>query len=426
MAVRLSLPVDVVEAAAEAPIALGPSHERGGIMDQQLFLRPTAVIMQPETLCNLDCTYCYLPFRHERNTMTLAVAEAVAASVRPWAASGTVEVCWHGGEPLATGRVQLGRLMDAFAGIDVKHVVQTNATLIDEAWCEFFAERDVHVGVSIDGPPADNASRIDRRRMPTQAKALRGIELLRAHGHEIHAIAVVSNPTPERARRLYAFAVECGIAHLGVNIEEQEGVNVATNAHSQVVVTDFWTTLAASWREKPTVRVRELERAFSYAGAVLRRDNATHRDGALFDPLPTVGYDGSVTLISPELAGFNSNRGTFSSGNVLQNTLNEIIEQSTTEDSWVAEFSQGVKACQLTCQYFDFCGGGHPANRYFEHGRMDGTTTNYCRNSKISLLEGVLRLDQSTATGDQDSGVSNDARGLAEQDRSATYADQRI
>ncbi|MGW4206691.1 radical SAM protein [Lentzea sp. NPDC004789] len=283
-------------------------------MDQQLFLRPTSVIMQPETLCNLDCTYCYLPFRHERNTMKLAVAQAVAASVRPWAASGTVEVCWHGGEPLATGRAHLGRLMDAFAGIDVKHVVQTNATLIDDAWCEFFAERDLHVGVSIDGAPADNTSRVDRRQMPTQAKAVRGIELLRAHGHEVHAIAVVSDPTPERARRLYAFAVECGIAHLGVNIEEQEGVNVSTNAHRQDVVTDFWTTLAASWRENPAVRVRELERALSYAGAVLRRDSATHRDETLFDPLPTVGHDGSVTLISPELAGFNSNRGTFSSG----------------------------------------------------------------------------------------------------------------
>jgi hypothetical protein len=138
-------------------------------VDQQLFLRPTTVIMQPETLCNLDCTYCYLPFRHERNTMTLAVAEAVAASVRPWAASGTVEVCWHGGEPLATGRAHLGRLMDAFAGIDVKHVIQTNATLIDEAWCEFFAERDVHVGISIDGPPADNASRIGSTPSPWSA-----------------------------------------------------------------------------------------------------------------------------------------------------------------------------------------------------------------------------------------------------------------
>ncbi|HUQ56001.1 cyclophane-forming radical SAM peptide maturase AmcB [Lentzea sp.] len=395
-------------------------------MDQQLYLRPTAVIMQPETLCNLDCTYCYLPFRHERNTMALAVARAVAASVRPWAASGTVEVCWHGGEPLATGRARLGQLMDAFAGIDVKHVVQTNATLIDEAWCEFFAARDVHVGVSIDGPPADNASRVDRRRMPTQAKALRGVELLRAHGHKVHAIAVVSDPTPKRARRLYAFALECGIAHLGVNIEEQEGVNVSTNAHRQDVVTDFWTTLAESWRENPACRVRELERALGYASAVLRRDSATHRDGVLIDPLPTVGHDGSVTLISPELAGFDSIRGTFSSGNVLHNTLNEIIERSATEEPWVSEFFRGVKNCRLTCPYFDFCGGGHPANRYFEHGRMDGTATNYCRNSKISLLEGVLRLDQSTATGNQDLGVSNDARGPADQDRSATCADQRF
>jgi uncharacterized protein len=395
-------------------------------VDQQLFLRPGSVIMQPETLCNLDCTYCYLPFRHERNTMPLAVAQAVAASVSSWTASKTVEVCWHGGEPLATGRLHLGRLMDAFAGIDVKHVIQTNATLIDEAWCEFFAERDVHVGVSIDGPPADNASRIDRRRMPTQAKALRGIELLQAHGHAVHAIAVVSDPTPERARRLYDFAAQCGIAHLGVNIEEQEGVNVATNAHHQDAVTDFWTTLAAHWRANPVVRIREVERALGYASAVLRHDNTTRRAGALIDPLPTVGYDGSVTLISPELAGFSSDRGAFSSGNVLEDSLDEIIERSASEDSWISEFSRGVETCKHTCQYFDFCGGGHPANRYFEHGRFDGTTTNYCRNSKISLLEGVLRLDQSENTGDQDLGVSDDARGSADQNRSTAYTDQRV
>jgi uncharacterized protein len=262
--------------------------------------------------------------------------------------------------------------------------------------------------------------------MPTQAKALRGIELLRAHGHEVHAIAVVSDPTPERARRLYDFAAECGIAHLGVNIEEQEGVNVATNARHQDTVTEFWTALAAHWRANPVVRIRELERALGYASAVLRRDIATHRAGALIDPLPTIGHDGSVTLISPELAGFNSDRGTFSSGNVLVDTLDEIIERSASEESWVSEFSRGVEACKLTCQYFDFCGGGHPANRYFEHGRLDGTTTNYCRNSKITLLEGVLRLEQSATTGDQDPGVSNDARGSTDQDRPTTRTDQRV
>lgn len=396
-------------------------------MGELIFLRPKSVIMQPETLCNLDCTYCYLPFRHKRNTMPVAVAQAVAESVRPWSVCGTVEVCWHGGEPLATGRVHLGRLMDAFAGLDVKHVIQTNATLIDESWCEFFAVRDVHVGISIDGPLSDNASRVDRRQMPTHGKAMRGIELLREHGHDVHAIAVVSDPTPERARRLYDFAAECGIAHLGINIEEQEGVNHTTNSHPEAAVTDFWTALTKSWRENPAVRVRELERALGYVGAVLQRNGATHREKPLVDPLPTIGYDGSVTLISPELAGFSSDRGTFSSGNVLHDTLDEIIEQAAVDErSWVSEFARGISACQRMCQYFDFCGGGHPANRYFEHGRMDGTTTNYCRNSKISLLEGVLRLDKPNTVGGQNPGVPNSTRGSTEQDQPTAHAGQRV
>jgi uncharacterized protein len=56
----------------------------------------------------------------------------------------------------------------------------------------------------------------------------------------------------------------------------------------------------------------------------------------------------------------------------------------------VKEFVEGVEACRSTCPYFGFCGGGHAANRFFEHGRFDGTETEHCRNSKMSLLEGVL------------------------------------
>ncbi len=39
--------------------------------------------------------------------------------------------------------------MTPFKG--VKHSVQTNAALLDDAWCDFLLEHDVHVGVSIDG-----------------------------------------------------------------------------------------------------------------------------------------------------------------------------------------------------------------------------------------------------------------------------------
>lgn len=355
-----------------------------------MFEPPDSVIMQPGTACNLDCSYCYLPFRRQHLVMSADVADAVARSVRPWTERRTVEVCWHGGEPLAVGRAHLGRLMDCFRDLDVAHGIQTNAMLISDAWCEFFAEYDVHVGVSIDGPPGDNAPRVDLQGRLAFARIMAGIEKLGEYGHDVSIISVVSDPSPERARRLYNFAVTVGAFSLGVNVEEQEGVNAASNAHDSEQVVSFWAELVRAWQANPVVRVREIDRALGYVGTVLSRDEDRSRPGV--DPLPTVAYDGSVTLISPELAGFHSPRfGDFACGNVLGAPLNELIRRGV-HSAWVTEFVRGVHACRDICSYFDFCGGGHPANRYFEEGRLDGTETNYCRNSKIGLMEGVLRV----------------------------------
>ncbi|MER6998548.1 hypothetical protein [Streptomyces sp. NPDC000410] len=54
--------------------------------------------------------------------------------------------------PLAAGREHLAALMVRFK--DVKHSVQTNDALVDVTWCELLLKRQVHVGVSIDGPEA--------------------------------------------------------------------------------------------------------------------------------------------------------------------------------------------------------------------------------------------------------------------------------
>src|SRR5215470_14021894 len=97
---------------------------------------PSYVIMQPTTLCNLDCAYCYLPFRSADRKMPVGVAAAVAEPVNRWAADGRFSVVWHGGEPLAAGRDHFAALLAPFDGA-VEHHVQTNATLIDDAWCEF-------------------------------------------------------------------------------------------------------------------------------------------------------------------------------------------------------------------------------------------------------------------------------------------------
>ena len=349
---------------------------------------PTYVVMQPTTLCNLDCSYCYLPFRKIDQRMPVTVAEAVAASVRPWSRIGRFSVVWHGGEPLAAGREHLAAL---FAPFDegVEHHIQTNATLIDDEWCRFFQDHGVRVSVSVDGPRERNGERVTRGQKPAYDRILRGVRALRRHGIPFSALCVVGRPEPGLAAELYEYFLDLGCDVLGINVEELEGVNHRPNSHPERDVTAFWAELVAAWRRDPRIHLREIEWSLRYAAAVLdgSADQVLPRR---LDPIPTVAHDGSVVLLSPELAGFQDPRyGDFTSGNVLTTPLSEILDRAA-ETPWIAEFLNGVEECRSACPYFGFCGGAHAANRYFEHGRFDATETDHCRNSKIRLLEGVL------------------------------------
>ncbi|AWZ03576.1 MULTISPECIES: cyclophane-forming radical SAM peptide maturase AmcB [unclassified Streptomyces] len=360
----------------------------------RLATRPRSVIMQPTTKClPMDCTYCYLPFRKMSHLMPVEVAEAVAKPVNAWAADDPAfEVVWHGGEPLATGRTHLAALMAPFKG--VKHSVQTNAALVDDAWCEFLLEHQVRVGVSIDGPEDMNTHRVTLAGHPGFRVTMRGIERLRHHGIPVSAIAVVSDPDPENAARFYEFFADLGVTTLGVNVEEEEGVNRGAKGPDPVRATEFWAALADAWRANPAIRLREIQRVLNFAGAVLG-GHATPPTpaSAPWDPMPTIAYDGGVVLLSPELAGFTDTRfGDFTTGNVLKDGLDVLVAEAEARTPWITEFWQGVDACRAACPSFAFCGGAHAANRYFEHdGRFDGTRTQYCTTAKIALLEGVTR-----------------------------------
>jgi uncharacterized protein len=346
--------------------------------------------MQPTTLCNLNCAYCYLPHRKVDQRMPVAVAESVAASVNRWAADDErFSVVWHGGEPLSAGREHLAALMAPFRGVE-QHV-QTNATLIDDRWCEFFLEHDVRIGLSVDGPRAETSLRVDWAGRPAYDRIMRGVAALRGNGIRFAVICVVSDPRPGLAKELYEFFVELGCFWLGVNIEEREGVNTRVNERSAEAVQGFWAELAAAWLADPRIELREIEWALRYAGGILAGD-ADDLLPRQRDPIPTVASDGRVVMFSPELAGFTDpHYGDFASGNVLHRPLDEIVSETVAAPGgWIAEFLTGVESCRDSCPYFGFCGGGQASNRLFELGRFDTTVTAHCRDTKIRLLEGVL------------------------------------
>ncbi|MGW5051358.1 cyclophane-forming radical SAM peptide maturase AmcB [Actinokineospora sp. NPDC004072] len=349
------------------------------------------VLMQPTTLCNLDCSYCYLPDRAAAKRMSVAVADSVAASVLSWSRYHPVTVLWHGGEPLATGIPHFRTLLGRFRSGEhpVTHAVQTNATLIDDRWCELFASWPVGVTVSIDGVGEANAARVDWNGQATTDRTLRGVARLREHGIPFGLIAVVEDATPAAARQLYRFACELGCERLGVNLAEQKGVNEAPGQRSSPRVTAFWRELTACWQADPRIRVRELDQVYSY----LRAELAGIADERAARPLPSwpmVTWDGDVVPIGPELAGFSDPRhGSFATGNVLRTQLTELVAQAP-RVPWVAEVLAGAGACRDTCAYYAYCRGGQAANKYFETGRFDSTETTHCRTGKIDLMEGIL------------------------------------
>jgi uncharacterized protein len=324
--------------------------------------------------------------------MSLQVADAVAEAVQDWSADHPVTVVWHGGEPLATGLTHFTALLDRFGAGQpnpVRHAVQTNATLINDRWCALFRDRPVQVAVSIDGPEPYNSARADRCGRDSTARTLRGVELLRRHRIPFGAIAVVSDPTPQRAVELYDWFAELGAVNLGVNIEERKGVHTtARNAGGQVA--EFWAALAQRWDADRRVRIREFDHAFGYFRDALA-GQAPQRADRPVNPMPMITWDGQVVPISPDLAGFCSPRhGPFTIGTVHDAPLGQLLARAPAVP-WVAEALAGVAACQANCDHFAYCRGGQAANKYFETGRLDATETTYCRNSKIALMKGLMR-----------------------------------
>ncbi len=196
------------------------------------------LVLQPSPFCNIDCDYCYLPNRALKKRMPL---EVVAATIEKVFAADLVfdplTIIWHAGEPLA---VPISYYEEAFeeirrkapAGVEIRHCMQSNATLINA------------IGLSIDGPAhIHDAHRKTRSGRGSHEMAMRGLRLLQARGIPFHVISVITKQSLGHAEDIYHFFDELGISQLGFNIEEIEGKNAASSLSSSEVTPESFKTL---------------------------------------------------------------------------------------------------------------------------------------------------------------------------------------
>lgn len=350
------------------------------------------MVMQPTQLCNLNCSYCYLPDRNKNRKMSPEVAERVAQGVAEL--GNAVEIVWHGGEPLSCGIDHFSNLALPLEHLRkqelVRHAIQTNATLINEHWCEFFKLHQFRVGVSIDGPAWANVKRIGWNGTPAFDKIMRGIHFLREAGIPFSAICVVSGSVLDRAEELYNFFVESGCASLGVNIEEQLGVHSVTinSRRDGSRVTRFWMKLFAAWQGNPVIKVREFARMLPSLEAFT---DGQVQSPEVYDVFPSIAWNGDVVLLAPEFLNTIAPRyNNFVVGNILNGNLRTIVERGK-DALYVKDFIRGVSRCQEECEYFSLCYGGQAGNKFFEHDTTNVTETAFCRNSEKRLADAILQ-----------------------------------
>ena len=349
------------------------------------------VVVQPTTFCPWACNYCYLPTKDQRLTMDVKVAEAVAKSIRDQDSPGSVEVVWHGGEPLAAGLEHFTSLLAPFEPLRradrVHHAVQTGAGLITPAWCELFGEYGFTVGVSVDGPEWANVQRHDRSGRAAYGRIMRGIATLRSHDVDFSAIAVVTPATVHRAAELAAFFENLGCTQVGFNIEEHEGANDSRPGVGATEAHEFWGALLRRRADGSVLRVREIDRLFAFVRE--SRSNPSPWSGHLYEPIPTVAWNGVSVLLSPELAGVHAPEyADFVLGNVLDEPLPAMIARAH-RTRYVDEFTRGLAACAADCDFYAYCLGAQAGNRYFEHATFTATETAYCRNTRQALVHAL-------------------------------------
>jgi uncharacterized protein len=167
--------------------------------------------------CNLRCRYCYYLSKSEwlrtdtRWRMSDQVLETFIRQYIQGQNHPRIVFSWQGGEPTLMGLDffhKVLQLQQRYCPPEVRceNDLQTNGTLLDDAWCEFLHDNRFLVGLSIDGPgELHDAYRTDLAGHGTFDRVLAAVGLLRKHDVPFATLTCVNRLTARHPLKVYRF-----------------------------------------------------------------------------------------------------------------------------------------------------------------------------------------------------------------------------
>lgn len=326
----------------------------------------TAIINPVGSNCNLRCDYCFqLPYI--RNSDIDVMPDKILEQLIKTSLAATKDITYlfHGGEPLLAGRKFYEKVIkyqkDYRNGHSIRNHIQTNGTLIDKKWVNFFKKFNFTVSTSIDGPQyLHDLHRKDSNGDGTFQKVFQSISMMNEVGLPVGLVVTINKDNVHYPREIYNFLINQNQLN-GFEINpcsptEEGNPLVPKNkdlANFLIKIFDMW------WKDdNPNIYIRIFEN-------LLR---------VLIDDKPndcSFSFKACRQFIAIDINGdaypcerfVHTNDGYF--GNIMENGINTIIKKDKTKE--IYEKMAWIPKCQ-DCKWLRACGGGCAHQRWLNGG----------------------------------------------------------
>jgi uncharacterized protein len=348
-------------------------------------------------ICNLDCQYCYYTMKprelYPDVQKFLMTDEVLARYAEQYLAAMPLrcEFGWQGGEPLLAGKEFFRKAVGyqkefGGAGQVVTNGLQTNGTLLDDEWCDFFRENQFLVGISLDGPAqVHDVFRRDGAGNPTWQRAWAGVELLAARGVEFNILVTLNSANAPHAGNIYRYFVNRGVRYLQFIqvLERKPGTDEPTEYSCSAEAFGRWMLdVFEQWaaRDVGRVSVRFIDDAL-HAIIYNRASTCVHseRCAAAY----VLEWNGD--LYACDHFVYKEWR----IGNIMETPLSDLVTSGRVEE--FASMKTDLPAACRGCEYLSMCWSGCP-----KHHRPIGTDpqryNHFCEGYKMFFREAMPEL----------------------------------
>ena len=373
-------------------------------MTTEQFCPIELVVIQPTSFCNMNCKYCYLTeqTRKTKNKIPLPLISTFFTKILSSKFLGErLVVSWHSGEPLVLGPNYYEDAIEVInqlrkryckADFEIIHDIQTNGTLIDEAWCSFFEKhRDIlTIGISCDGPAQlHDAYRRDWRDSGTFENTLNGMKLLIKNSIQFSLIAVVSPRTLDHPDEFFDFfySYRASIAEFRFNLLDEFSDSGEYSYEGSDKYYTFLKTILdrieSSEAKDEILNIKNF--SYFYSRLFSSRDERL-KQSAHYSSLPfralNIATNGDVSTFYAGLTidectnVYGDNKGLVL-GNLNYQSLDEIADSPKLRKI-VQDFERSHLVCEEECPYFELCPGGYNLVKFNRHGTFEVAETPEC------------------------------------------------